>query len=113
MKFVHAADLHLDSPMRGLVRYEGAPLVRDPRCHAAGVRKPRRSLPRGRGEFLLLAGDIYDGNWKDYATGLFFSAQIARLRAASIAVVLVRGNHDAASQITKHLRLPAHVRELS
>ena len=26
MKFIHAADIHLDSPLRGLERYEGAPV---------------------------------------------------------------------------------------
>ena len=28
MKFIHAADLHIDSPLRGLSRYEGAPVER-------------------------------------------------------------------------------------
>src|SRR5438105_4667428 len=94
MKFVHAADLHLDSPLRGLVRYEGAPL--------GAIRgATRRALANlidlcleERASFLLLAGDIYDGNWKDYNTGLFFAAQLARLRAADIPVVMIRGNHD-------------------
>jgi DNA repair exonuclease SbcCD nuclease subunit len=63
--------------------------------------------------FLLLAGDIYDGNWKDYSTGLFFALHLSRLGAADIPVVMIRGNHDAASQITRHLRLPLHVHELS
>ncbi|MSW93237.1 MAG: DNA repair exonuclease, partial [Actinobacteria bacterium] len=26
MKVLHAADLHIDSPLRGLTRYEGAPV---------------------------------------------------------------------------------------
>jgi DNA repair exonuclease SbcCD nuclease subunit len=113
MKFVHAADLHIDSPLRGLARYEGAP--------AAAVRGATRRafqnlidlcLDEGVA-FLLLAGDIYDGDWKDYGTGLFFLNQLARLRAADIAVVLLRGNHDAESQITKHLRFPENVHELA
>jgi DNA repair exonuclease SbcCD nuclease subunit len=62
--------------------------------------------------FLLLAGDIFDGDWKDYGTGLFFIAQLARLGQAGISTYLVRGNHDAASQITRYLPLPAHVNEL-
>jgi DNA repair exonuclease SbcCD nuclease subunit len=113
MRFVHAADLHLDSPMRGLVRYEGAPLA----AMRAATRRAFENLVdlclEEEAKFLLLAGDVYDGNWKDYGTGLFFSAQLSRLRAADIPVVLIRGNHDAASQITKHLRLPPHVHELS
>jgi DNA repair exonuclease SbcCD nuclease subunit len=113
MKFVHAADLHLDSPMRGLDRYEGAP-------HAAMRGATRRALENlvdlCRGEsaaFLLIAGDLYDGTWKDYSTGLFFAQQMARLRDAKIPVFVVRGNHDAMSQITKSLRLPDNVRELA
>jgi DNA repair exonuclease SbcCD nuclease subunit len=113
MKFVHAADLHIDSPMRGLVRYEGAPLA----AMRGATRRAFENLVdlclEERAAFLLLAGDIYDGNWKDYSTGLFFLAQLSRLREANVSVVLVRGNHDAESRITKHLRLPSHVRELS
>jgi DNA repair exonuclease SbcCD nuclease subunit len=63
--------------------------------------------------FLLLAGDVFDGGWKDFSTGLFFASQMTKLREASIPVVLVRGNHDAASSITKNLRLPDNVHELS
>jgi DNA repair exonuclease SbcCD nuclease subunit len=53
--------------------------------------------------FVLLAGDIYDGNWADFRTGLFFRDQMVRLRRAGIRVFIVKGNHDAESQITKQL----------
>ena len=113
MKFVHAADLHVDSPLRGLSRYEGAPVE----AVRGATRRALENLvdlclDEGA-SFLLLAGDIYDGDWKDYGTGLFFLHQLGRLRDANIPVVLVRGNHDAQSQITRHLRLPSHVHELS
>ena len=113
MKFVHAADLHVDSPLRGLDRYEGAPVE-----HLRGA--TRRALENlvvlcleEEVDFLLLAGDVFDGGWKDYSTGLFFSSQMARLRSAKIPVVIVRGNHDAASTLVKSLRLPDNVKELS
>jgi DNA repair exonuclease SbcCD nuclease subunit len=113
MKFVHAADLHLDSPLCGLPRYEGAPLE----AIRGATRRAFENLIdlclEEGASFLLLAGDVYDGNWKDYSTGLFFLAGLVRLRAASIPVVLIRGNHDAESRIAKHLRLPENVRELS
>lgn len=113
MKIVHAADIHLDSPLRGLTRYEGAPIDQ--------IRGATRRALEGLVELclsegadlLLIAGDLYDGNWKDYNTGLFFVSQMARLRAADVPVVVIRGNHDAASQITKSLRLPENVTELS
>jgi exonuclease SbcD len=115
VKFVHAADLHIDSPMRGLDKYEGAPAVR----LRAATRRALENLValciEERAAFLLLAGDVFDGSWKDFSTGLFFATQMTRLREANIPVVIVRGNHDAASSITKSLtlRLPDNVHELS
>ena len=63
--------------------------------------------------FILLAGDLYNGDWKDYNTGLFFARQMARLRDAGVQAFVVNGNHDAANQFTKSLRTPANVRRLS
>ena len=64
-------------------------------------------------DFLLIAGDIYDGDWRDYNTGLYFLAQMSRLRDSGVQVFFIRGNHDASSQITRRLNLPDHVREFS
>jgi len=113
LKFVHAADIHLDSPLRGLTRYEGAPVDRMRGATRRALSNLVDLCLSEQAAFLLLAGDLYDGNWKDYSTGLCFAAQMSRLRAAGIRVFLVRGNHDAASQITRSLRLPDNVRELS
>jgi len=108
-RFVHAADIHLDSPLQGLERYPDAPVE-------AVRAAPRRAFEAlvelaidERVAFVLLAGDLYDGDWKDYNTGLFFVAQMRRLAEAGIRVFLVSGNHDAQSQITKRLTLPANV----
>ncbi len=111
--FIHAADIHLDSPLLGLERYEGAPVeyVR------GATRRAFRNLVdlalEEEAKFLLIAGDLYDGDWRDSNTGLFFTSQAARLREAGIKLFLVRGNHDAASQITRQLRLPDNVCDLS
>lgn len=113
MRFVHAADVHLDSPLRGLARYEGAPVAEIREATRRAFRRLIDHCLTERIELLLIAGDLYDGDWKDWATGLFFLQQVNRLREVGTKVVLLRGNHDAASQITKHLRLPDHVRELS
>jgi exonuclease SbcD len=112
-RFVHAADLHLDSPLRGLSERVDGDV--DALRTAA-----RRALERlvdlcvaERVDFLLIAGDIYDGDWPDYQTGLFFTRCMADLGRQGIPVFLIRGNHDAASQITKQLTLPDNVREFS
>ncbi len=108
-KFIHAADIHLDSSLHGLERYEGAPVEE---IRSATRRAFDNLIKLAIDEdvaFILLAGDLYDGDWKDYNTGLYFMERMGRLREADIRVFSVAGNHDAASQITKHLRLPDNV----
>jgi DNA repair exonuclease SbcCD nuclease subunit len=112
VKLVHAADLHIDSPLRGLERYEGAPVGAMRGATRRAVENLVAVCIEERASLLVLAGDLYDGDWKDYATGLFFAQQMARLAAADIPVAWIRGNHDAASRISRHLGLPANVREL-
>jgi DNA repair exonuclease SbcCD nuclease subunit len=113
VKLVHAADLHVDSPMRGLERYEGAPVERMRSATRGAVEQLVALCLNEEVDVLLLAGDVFDGDWKDYATGLFFARQMADLREAGVRVVSIRGNHDAASQIRKQLSLPDNVRELA
>jgi exonuclease SbcD len=112
-KFLHAADLHLDSPLQGLERYEGAP-TREIR---GATRRALENLVRlaidEEARFVLIAGDLYDGDWKDYSTALFLSRQMSRLREAGVRVFIISGNHDAVSRITRSLRLPENVKQLS
>ncbi len=63
--------------------------------------------------FVIISGDLYDGDWKDYRTGLFFVKQMGRLSETGISVFLLYGNHDAESQITRRLLLPSNVRTFS
>jgi DNA repair protein SbcD/Mre11 len=109
---VHAADIHLDTPLIGLARYEGAPVERIREATRRAFSALVELCITKHAELLLLAGDLYDGSWKDYSTGLFFAAEMSRLRDAGVQVAWIRGNHDAASQITKRLKLPDNVREL-
>jgi len=113
VRIVHAADLHVDSPLRGLLRYEGAPVERLRGATRRALENLVALCIEERAALLVLAGDVFDGAWKDYSTGLFFVGQMARLREAAIPVVLARGNHDAVSVVTKALRLPENVHELS
>jgi DNA repair exonuclease SbcCD nuclease subunit len=64
---------------------------------------------RTKVDLLVIAGDLYDGDWPDYNTGLFFVQEMTRLDKAGIPVVAIAGNHDAQSKITKSLRLPSNV----
>ncbi len=113
ISFLHAADIHLDSPLKGLERYENAPVER---IRGATRRAFTRLIDLAidkRVDFVLLAGDLYDGDWRDYNTGLFLVRQLGRLRDHKIPVILIAGNHDAANKMTRVLRLPDNVRFLA
>lgn len=105
-RFIHAADIHLDSPLKGLERYEGAPVD----AIRGATRRALENLVKlaidERVDFLIIAGDLYDGAWTDHNTGLFFVKQMSRLREAGIALYLIAGNHDAVNKMTRALRLP-------
>ncbi len=109
MKFIHCADIHLDSPLRGLSRYQDAPVD----VLRGATRRAFENLValavQEQVAFVVMAGDLYDGTWQDFNTGLFFVAQMARLDRHGIPVYLVKGNHDADSRITRALPLPSNV----
>lgn len=112
-RFLHVADLHLDSPLRGLARYEAAPVdTLRGASRRAFVNLVDLAISE-RVAFVLLAGDLYDGDWKDYSTGIFLSQHVGRLRDHNIPVIAVAGNHDAANKITRALELPSNMTMLS
>ncbi len=80
--FLHAADLHLDSPLRGLDDAAPTARIRDATRQAL-VNLVTLAIER-KVAFVLLAGDLYDGDWKDWRTGQFLVQQLARLTAESI-----------------------------
>lgn len=112
-KFIHAADIHLDSPLRGLSRYESAPAesIRNA-CRRAFENLVSLAIEE-EVAFVLLAGDLYDGDWKDYSTGIFLSKQMGRLGKHNIQVFAVLGNHDAANRMTKSLDSPSNMKIFS
>jgi len=107
--FLHTADIHLDSPLKGLERYDGAPVEEVRTAARRALVKLVDHAIQEHVAFILIAGDVYDGDWRDYNTGLFFASQMTRLREAKIPAYLISGNHDAASQISRSLRLPDNV----
>ncbi|THJ65660.1 DNA repair exonuclease [Arthrobacter echini] len=114
MRIVHAADIHLDSPLRGLMRLGDEDVARQLRLASRRALENLVAMVVTEGaQALVIAGDTYDGDWQDYATGRFFSEQMAVLEAHGIPVFMASGNHDAESQITRTLRLPPNVNVLS
>ena len=102
--FLHAADLHLDSPLRGLEADAPAEMIR------GASRRALQALVdlalTERVAFLLLAGDLYDVGWRDWRTGHFLVEQLGILVREGIPVFSISGNHDAERVLKQQLRLP-------
>lgn len=109
MRFIHCADIHLDSPLRGLESYEGAPADEMRQATRRAFANVVDLAIERSVDFVLIAGDIFDGDWPDFNTGLYFASQLRRLASADIRVFLTYGNHDAVSKITKSVPLPKNV----
>jgi DNA repair exonuclease SbcCD nuclease subunit len=109
-RFVHTADVHLDSPLATLA-------LRDPDLADLIGGATRKALVTvidlclsEQVDALLIAGDLYDGEQTSMKTARFLSDQVRRLHEAGIATFIIRGNHDAESRITRELTLPESVK---
>ncbi|MBZ9774016.1 metallophosphoesterase family protein [Mesorhizobium sp. CO1-1-8] len=109
-RFVHTADIHLDSPLRSLA-------LRSPELGELIGNATRRAFVNvvdlclsEQVDALLLAGDLYDGDQTSMKTARFLAEQIRRLDQAGIRVFIIRGNHDALSKITRELTYPETVK---
>ncbi|MCE4543834.1 MULTISPECIES: DNA repair exonuclease [unclassified Caballeronia] len=113
MRFIHAADIHLDSPLHGLSAYADAPADMLRQATREAFSKLVSVAVDERVDFMVIAGDLYDGTWRDHNTGIFFCREMGRLRRAGIPVYVLFGNHDAESEMTSQLQLPDNVHTFS
>jgi len=108
-KFIHCADIHIDSPFKGLQMYEGAPVEMIRNATRRAFENLVNLAIEESVKFVLIAGDLYDGDCKNFSTELFLARQFVMLKDEGIRVFIVKGNHDAQSVITKELNFPDNV----
>lgn len=107
--FIHAADLHIDSPLAGLRLKDEDVARRFANAGRWAVQALIEETIASKAAFLIIAGDVFDGDWKDVTTGLFFVRAISALHRAGIPTFLVKGNHDADSLMSRDLAYPDSV----
>ncbi|HSR41433.1 MAG TPA: DNA repair exonuclease [Longimicrobiales bacterium] len=91
MRFVHLADVHLDTPFgarSGHVRERLREAAREAFRRAVGL-----AVEEGAHAFLV-AGDLFDGARLSFQTERFLMAELARLASAGVQVIYATGNHD-------------------
>lgn len=112
-RFIHAADIHIDSPLRGLEAYPGAPTERLRNATREAFENLVQLAIDENVSFVIIAGDLFDGQWRDMNTGIWTARQFRKLEQAGIPVCLIRGNHDAESKVRTGIKWPANVLEFS
>jgi DNA repair protein SbcD/Mre11 len=93
-KFIHAADLHLDSPFKGLSVKEPelVELVRNSTFQAYD--NLIDLCIKEQVDFLIIAGDIFDSSIKSIRAQLRFKDGLVLLNDYNIQVYIAFGNHD-------------------
>jgi DNA repair exonuclease SbcCD nuclease subunit len=106
MRFLHLADVHLDTPFAG---------------RSPGLRNRLREASREalsaavdcalaeRVDAVVIAGDLFDGERLSFGTELFLLGQLERLRDSGIPVVYATGNHDPGARGGRSLAWPDNV----
>jgi DNA repair protein SbcD/Mre11 len=112
MKFVHAADLHLDSPLLKLSRQEPRQVERMQRATREAFTRLIDLCVEHQAAFLVIAGDLYDHDSPNMQIAVFLRKELRRLEERGIRCVIIKGNHDADNKITSALALPANTRVL-
>ncbi|MCY4460957.1 MAG: DNA repair exonuclease [Albidovulum sp.] len=108
-RFIHTADVHLDSPLRSLAlkNEELADLIRN--CSRDAFENIVEQSIELKVDALIVAGDLFDGEVRSMKTAAFVSNQMRRLNSAGIQVFMVKGNHDAESKIATQIPMPDNV----
>ncbi len=103
--FLHAADIHLDSPLLNLEGYDGAPVeVFRGATRRAFDTLVQLAIDEGV-SFVLVAGDLFDGDCTDFNTPLYLRKKLETLGQGGVQTFIVLGNHDAQSRMKQGLRL--------
>jgi exonuclease SbcD len=109
LRFVHAADLHLDSPFRGV---GSASAALKERLQSATLKALRRVIDHTihcKADFLIIAGDIYDSKDRNLRALVAFRNEMERLAERNVPVFIVHGNHDPLNGWGSGFKLPPNV----
>ncbi|SDW55823.1 DNA repair exonuclease [Paenibacillus sp. CF384] len=108
-RFIHAADLHVDSPFRGLT--EVPPHVREGLGSSTfqAVRHLVEAALREAVDFVVISGDLYDMADRSLRAQLSLQREWQKLHAQGVRLFVIHGNHDPLSGMQANLEWPSSV----
>ena len=111
LKFVHASDLHIDSPFTGLMKTDPQVGKELQEATYEAFNKLIKLCKDERVDFLVVAGDVYDGADRSPRAQIRFRDGLRELAEAGIQSFVVHGNHDPLNGRFSSITLPekAHI----
>lgn len=94
LTFIHAADLHLDSPFAGMSNIPSLPFKRLKESTFQSAKNMFDLAIARSVDFVLLSGDLFDESNRSLKAQLFLRNQFLRLQTQGIDVFIIYGNHD-------------------
>ncbi|WP_028611300.1 metallophosphoesterase family protein [Paenibacillus harenae] len=108
-RFIHAADLHLDSPFKGLAKAPDPVRSLLAESTFAALRQLTDTAIRGQADFIVLSGDLFDEADRSLKAQLLLVREWERLEAHGVAVFVIHGNHDPLNGARADVKLPQNV----
>lgn len=108
--FIHAADLHIDSPFQGVTAESIEVAEQLQKSTYRAFEGLIRACISHEVDFLLVAGDVYDGADRSLRSQLKFHAGLVRLAEAGIQSFVIHGNHDPLNGRVSSLKWPGEVK---
>lgn len=109
MKFIHTADLHLDTSFRGLQIEDQQILKKIRNSTFVAFQNIVDVAIKEQVDFVIISGDLYDRDVQSITAQLFLNEQFLRLKEKDISVYLVAGNHDYIKSQTGNFEFPENV----
>lgn len=109
VRFIHAADLHLDSPFNGLQSMPEKYLKEVRESTFQAIAMLVENAIKRQVDFVLISGDIYDSDDRSIRAQAFFRKKMNMLQKHGIEVYLIHGNHDYVTEGAAHLKMPENV----
>ncbi|GAA0328504.1 DNA repair exonuclease [Bacillus carboniphilus] len=109
VSFIHTADLHLDSPFVGLKNLPSALYERMKESTFSAFRNLVQYAIEKRVDFILISGDLYDGEDRSIRAQLRFKREMEKLHNANIRVFVIHGNHDFLNGSWTQIKMPDNV----
>ncbi|MFD1418313.1 metallophosphoesterase family protein [Companilactobacillus keshanensis] len=94
MKFIHAADLHIDTPFAGVNGFSSELQENLKKSTYTAAKKVFQTAIDKKVDFIILAGDIFDDTDRSLEAQSFLKDQFETMNKYGIKVYLVYGNHD-------------------